>query len=165
MRGVYGITRGLSLGLALCFAGCSSTRHNDDPQVLSSSTAVAGGAVISDEIIGRSRGAMVLSRVATDDSYGYSEASAVKVGGGFDQGSNNTYRFLNALRSPTGEPIKYNRVGTCCPFTSPNSPFGGEALLEVYEITVPATGKTKRLYFNWYDDAEVFIPVGLTASH
>jgi hypothetical protein len=61
--------------------------------------------------------------------------------------------------------IKYQRVGTCCPFKSPNSPFDGEALLEVYEITVPGGGQPKRLYFNWYDEGEVLIPVGLSAAH
>ncbi len=115
---------------------------------------------ITDEMIGRSRGTMHLSRTTADKNYGYSENAPVAVGGGFGTGSDRTYQFLNALRGPNGESLSYTRVGTCCPFKSPKSPFGGEALLEVYEITYSGA-KPRRLYFNWYDEGEVLVPVGL----
>jgi hypothetical protein len=78
------------------------------------------------------------------------------------KGSENTYKYLNALLGPKAEAVHYSRVGTCCVFKSKNSPFGDTALLEVYEIQVE-NGEAKRLYFNWYDSGKVLIPVGLTA--
>jgi len=133
------------------------------PTVLSNTSATARGVIITDEMIGRSRGVMRLTKRATDAEYGYSEKSPIKVGGGFGSGSERTYQFLNALRGPEGQEVKYSRVGTCCPFKSPNSPFDGEALLEVYEIMYAGASKPRNLYFNWYDEAEVLVPSGLTS--
>lgn len=143
---------------------CSSAPKTSEPAVTSSTSAKAGGLVITDEMIGRRRGEMKLSQTASDPNYGFSEQSPVKVGGGFGSGSDLTYKYLNALRGPAGETIRYDRVGTCCPFKSPNSPFGGEALLEVYQVTVPGLGSPRRLYFNWYDSGDVLIPAGLSAA-
>lgn len=149
---------------SLILLSCSSTPKRAQPEVLSSTSTTAGGVAITDEMIGRSRGAMHLSQTATDPQYGYSERLPVMVGGGLDKGSDRTYKYLNALRGPKGEAIKYNRVGTCCPFKSPNSPFDGEALLEVYEVSALGAGLPRRLYFNWYDEGDVVVPVGLSAE-
>ena len=146
------------------FLSCASTPKPTEPKILSNTTSSADGVAISDEMIGRRRGAMELSQAASDPQYGYSELSPIKIGGGFGDGSDRTYKYLNALRGPNGEAIRYERVGTCCPFKSPKSPFGGEALLEVYEIAGPGAEPPKRLYFNWYDESAVLVPVGLSAS-
>ena len=132
-----------------------------DPAILSSTTNTG---VVTDEMIGRSQGAERPSRQATDPAYAYSEKAPVMVGGGFGSGSKRTYRFLNALRGPNGEAVTYSRVGTCCPFKSPNSPFDGEALLEVFAIRYAGQDHAQRLYFNWYDEGEVLVPLGLTAT-
>jgi hypothetical protein len=105
---------------------------------------------------------MKLKTVAEDPNYGYSEKMPVPTGGGFGKGSENVYRYLNALLGPNSEPVRYERVGTCCSFKTKNSPFGDEGLLEVFEIRVDG-GQPKRLYFNWYDPGTLMIPVGLTA--
>lgn len=156
----------LSLAAMLHVSACASRAQKveAEPQVLSSTAATADGIAITDEMIGRSRGSMSLSQAARDGRYGYSAAVPVPVGGGLDEGAERTYRFLNALRGPDGTPIKYSRVGTCCPFRTPRSPFGGEAVLEVYQITIVERGETKRLYFDWYDEGDVLIPLGLTAA-
>jgi hypothetical protein len=119
---------------------------------------------ITDELIGRSRGSMPLSGRSSDTSYGYSEKSPIKIGGGFDSGSDRTYRFLNALRGPHGEELTYSRIGTCCEFKTPNSPFDGVGLLEVYEVRYQGAAEERRLYFNWYDEAELLVPVGLSVA-
>jgi len=154
--------------LCLALAACATTTQppaKKDPEILSSTTAAAGSTVITDQMIGRSRGTMPLSRVATSGSYGYSAMAPVKVGGGFDKGGDRTYQFLNSLRGPNGEEVSYDRVGTCCPFDTPNSPFeDGKGLLEVYVISYPGIDQPKRLYFNWYDEGDVLIPMGLTAA-
>jgi hypothetical protein len=150
------------------FPSCSTSStpkpEPAQPAVLSNTSAAAGGMIITDEMIGRSRGVMHLSKQSTDAEYGYSDKSPVKVGGGFGSGAERTYRFLNVLRGPDGQAVSYSRVGTCCPFKSPNSPFDGEALLEVYEITYAGASQSRRLYFNWYDEAEVLVPFGLTSA-
>src|SRR5438874_2255142 len=94
----------------LLFFGCSTTKK-DEPQVLSSTTTKTGSVVVTDEMIGRSRGSMSLLHVAAMASYAYSEAVPVKIGGGFGEGSQRTYQYLNALRGPNGETVKYNRIG------------------------------------------------------
>jgi hypothetical protein len=150
------------------FLSCGTTqtqKPSDVPApVLSSTSASAGGMIVTDEMIGRSRGEMRLSKRATATDYGYAEKSPVRVGGGFGSGSERTYQFLNALRGPGGEHVTYSRIGTCCPFKSPNSPFDGEGLLEMYEINYPGASAPRRLYFDWYDEAEVLIPLGLTSA-
>jgi hypothetical protein len=34
----------------------------------------------------------------------------------------------------------------------------------VYELTYEGAAKPVRLYFNWYDEAELFVPAGLTPA-
>jgi hypothetical protein len=154
--------------LLLLLTACSTTTTtpNEEPPIGSSTTSVVNGQAITDEMIGRSRGEMSLSRTAGSDAYGWSQMMPVKVGGGFGEGSNRTYQFLNTLRGPNGEDVHYDRVGTCCPFKSPKSPFeDGGALLEVYVVSYKGLETPRRLYFNWYDDGEMMIPKGLTATH
>jgi hypothetical protein len=140
---------------ALAFASyCLSARS---PQILSSTKSN-----ITEEMIGRKYPPARLKVVATDAAYGVSEKNPVLVGGGFGKGSENTYRYLNALLGPTAERIHYTIVGTCCEFKSKHSPFGDTALLEVYEVQYDG-GKPMRLYFNWYDQGKLLIPIGLAA--
>ncbi len=131
-------------------------------QIQSSSTVQRRGVQVSDEAIGAQYGHMLLAKTASDPQYGYSPESPVRVGGGFSKGAHNTYRFLNSLLGPHGEKVHCKRVGTCCPFKTPNSPFGDTALLEVYEVTHEGASAAKRLYFNWYDPGEPLVPMGLT---
>ena len=124
------------------------------------SSSTQGG--ISDEMIGKKYPPAQLEVAAKDAKYGYSEKTPILVGGGFGKGSENTYRYLNALLGPMSEVVHYTRIGTCCSFKTKNSPFGDKALLEVYEIRFEG-GESKRLYFNWYDSGKLMIPVGLMA--
>ena len=128
-----------------------------EPQIQSSTRSN-----VTEEMIGKKYSPARLEDATKDAKYGYSDKTPVLVGGGFGKGSENTYRYLNALLGPNGEIIHYTRVGTCCSFKSKNSPFSGKALLEVYEIRFER-GQAKRLYFNWYDSGKLMIPLGLTA--
>jgi hypothetical protein len=156
--------RWLFVAVAFVLQSCAGA-PKQQPQVetVSSSRVTGESHPISDEMIGRPKGTMLLSQTAANASYGYSQHSPVMIGGGFGSGSERTYKFLNSLRGPNGETITYDRVGTCCPFKSKNSPFGDEALLEVYEIVAPGFQQPKRLYFNWYDEGVALIPMGLSA--
>jgi len=147
----------IKLGIAnVLVLGCA--HHAEAPPPIVSSTQSS----ITAEMIGRRFPPMALDSSASEPSYGYSQALPVIVGGGFGEGSRNTYRYLNALLGPAGQTIHYTRVGTCCSFKTPNSPFDGSALLEVYEIGYDGW-EARRLYFNWYDAGKPLIPVGLTA--
>ena len=164
MRTLEGPIRLSALALAFSLLSCA-TSTTKPPDILSStSTNASSGQRISDEAIGRSKGEMHVSHVAGFSGYGVSENSPVAIGGGFGEGSTRTYQYLNTLRGPHGEPVSYNRVGTCCPFKSPNSPFGGEAVLEVYEVTWQGLPEPKRLYFNWYEQGDIFLPVGFSSA-
>ncbi|MGN6186551.1 MAG: hypothetical protein ACTHQM_23185 [Thermoanaerobaculia bacterium] len=149
--------------VAAVLLGACSTTTPPSPPVTSTTSSTQNGTVITADMIGRSRGAMPLSRRATDPTYGYSETNPVKIGGGFGGGSDRTYQYLNSLRGPGGEAVRYDRVGTCCPFKAPTSPFG-EGLLEIFTIAYPGLGQPKRLYFNWYEEGEVLVPAGLTTT-
>jgi hypothetical protein len=141
---------------AACLA--SSVASAQDPGIKSGTRSA-----ITDEMIGRQYPPMSLKRSATDPEYGVKERKPVMVQGGLGEGAHNVYRFLNALRGPHGEPVHYKRVGTCCEFKTKKSPFGdGKELLEIYEVAYEG-GPSRRLYFNWYDDGEILIPVGFTA--
>lgn len=151
---------------ALLSSSCASGNDaKKGPAVLSSTTSTTpDGNVISDQMIGSSHGTMLLAAAADDPNYAYTQGAPVQIGGGFGAGSDRTYKYLNSLRGPKGEAIKYDRVGTCCPFKSPNSPFDGEALLEVYQVTLP-NGDARRVYFDWYTEGRPLVPVGLTSAH
>jgi len=153
----------------LIITACSTTTTKtpaEEPPIGSSTTANVNGQRITDEMIGRRRGEMSLTRTSGSDAYGWSQMMPVKVGGGFGEGGNRTYQFLNTLRGPNGEDVHYDRAGTCCAFKSPKSPFeDGGALLEVYVVSYKGMETPRRLYFNWYDEGEMMIPKGLTAAH
>ncbi len=147
------------LGFFCSWSGGSTVAAaGSSPAILSSSSSD-----VSEEKIGRQFPALLLKVKATNAKYGVSQEAAVKVGGGFDEGSHRVYGFLNALTGPHGEPVHYTRIGTCCGFKTPNSPFGGEGLLEVYEVTFEGGTQPLRLYFDWYDSEDLLIPVGLSA--
>lgn len=150
--------------IAMLLGACASATRQPPPITSSTTSTSQNGTVITADMIGRSRGTMVLARRATDAAYAYSEGGAVKIGGGFGEGSDRTYQFLNSLRGPNGEALQYDRVGTCCPFKAPSSPFG-EGVLEVFTLTYPGLSQPKRLYFNWYEEEEALIPVGLTVAN
>jgi len=163
MRRTNGVKSFAVIALSLAAACTSSqTASPSKPPIASSSTITNGGTVITDEMIGRRRGTMHLTETANDRNYGYSANAPIRIGGGFGDGGDRTYKYLNSLLGPHGEKVTYRRVGTCCAFKTPNSPIGGEGLLEVYEITV-GDAAAKQIYFDWHDDSPPLIPVGLSA--
>ncbi len=103
-----------------------------------------------------------LTTASDDDSYGYTEQNPVKVGGAKqNQGPSNERRFLNALLGPGGEPVTYQRQGSCCPFKTRNGMMGS-GLLDRYEVTYEGLKKPLIIYINMYDTAELKAPKGFT---
>jgi hypothetical protein len=160
----------ISLPVALFWIALSSSPCVSDaspqaptpaqPEITSSSQAVG----ITEEMIGRRFPPMSLTKHAESAEYGYSEKYPIAVGGGFPDGGHKVYGYLNALAGPEGQKVHYTRIGTCCFFKAPDSPFDGNGLLEVYEVTYDGQSKPSRLYFNWYGPPDPLIPVGLTTT-
>lgn len=99
-----------------------------------------------------------ITQYSQDKTYGYTEENPVMVGG-VSEGPKNERRFLNALCGPNGEPIDYYRIGSCCPFKTKNSEWGG--MLDKYNVTYPGLEKPLIIYINMYDSDTLKVPVGL----
>ena len=95
---------------------------------------------------------------STDDTYGYSEKNAIKVGG-FEQGPKNERDYLNSLTGPNGELVTFERKGSCCDFKTSNSPLG-IGLLDVYKVWYTGKKDTVLLYINMYDKGKLKAPKG-----
>ena len=105
---------------------------------------------------------MKLSGVSTDPTYGFTKANPIKVGGAPDRtGSRNEQMYLHALRGPEGQPIRFERTGSCCQFETPNG-IGGGGMLDIYEVAYEGLKRPLELYINMYDHEAPKAPVGFT---
>ena len=105
-----------------------------------------------------------LTRTAESESYGFTPEHPVKVGKGPESGPDNVITYLELLRDATGQPLKYERVGTCCPYRSEHPFFGNDALEEKYKVRYTAAdGSLKKafIYLTFFDYEEPLIPTGL----
>lgn len=109
-------------------------------------------------------GYFILTAASSDATYGYTQANAIKVGGGMGEGVRNEKKFLNALTGPEGQAVKYVRLGSCCSFKTPNGIIDGSGLLDKYEVSYKGLKKSAILYLNLYDSGEMQIPVGFKAK-
>ncbi len=107
--------------------------------------------------------AFLLTETSPDPDYGYTEAKPIMVGGvTTDEGPLNERRFLNSLLGPEGDPVYYERTGSCCDFETENG-FMGYGLLDVYEVDYEGLEEPITLYINMYDAGPLYIPVNFTA--
>lgn len=100
-----------------------------------------------------------ITRYSKDSTYGYTEKNPIMVGGNSIEGVKNERRFINALCCPNGEKLEYYRIGSCCPFESKNSVFGG--MLDMYSVTYRGLNDSLVIYINMYDSDILRVPVGL----
>lgn len=91
--------------------------------------------------------------IATDDTYGYTEANAIRVGGDFLDGPARERAYLDNLRGPNGEVLTYERQGSLT---------AGDVILDAYSIFGLPTDVT--LYIDMYTYEELQAPVGLTCN-
>ena len=151
----------LPILVALSGSACTSNPPaSDEPDIRAVSISESKGAPY-----GRSDSAepyMTLARVATDPTYGYTKQNPVKLAGAsFRDGPNREAAYLNGLRGPAGQHVEYERLGSCCPFETPNGPLGG--MLDAFRLTYEGQAEPITLYLNFYDPGEPLVPVGLTA--
>jgi len=103
--------------------------------------------------------------LAAAGALGYARANAIRVGGGEERGVQNEHAYLEALRGPAGEAVRYERLGSCCRFQTPNGLDGKEGVLDAYEVTYTGLAHPLTLYINMYDpprDSE--LPQGFTRA-
>lgn len=105
----------------------------------------------------------VVTEIATDKNYGYSENHPVNLGFATDIENNKASRYLEALAGPNGEKIIYTFVESCCPFFTETGGMG-TGLLDKYEITWDGNKTPLYLYINSYEKGKILIPKGLTAK-
>jgi len=85
--------------------------------------------------------------------YGYSPEEPIKLGGGVrDQ-----HEYLQRLRGPTGQQLRYVRRGCCSP------PFTG-GVLDMYEVTYDGLQKPVTLYLDMYHREDPRAPAGFRLS-
>jgi len=103
-------------------------------------------------------GSMVLTEISKDKKYGYqpNHKTAIKVGK-----IENGYAFLRALLGPNGEPVQFQRLGSCCQFKSKRAAFGS-GFLDKYEVHYQGLDKPIVLYINGYDYETPKCPFGFT---
>jgi len=104
---------------------------------------------------------VTISGVAEDDTYGYKESNPIKVGGAFDGGPARERAYLELLRGPNGESIRYERDGSCCGFETPNGIMGG-GMLDIYSVWIGDKAEPVKLYINMYDYEQPKAPKGFT---
>jgi hypothetical protein len=97
-----------------------------------------------------------------DATYGTTPEHPIKVGGGFNDGANHEEAYLNALRGPQGQPVTWKRLGTCCPFKTPNGIVGARGLLDRVELTYKGLDEPGIIYLNLYDREKPQAPRGFT---
>jgi hypothetical protein len=92
-----------------------------------------------------------------DPTYAFTPENPARVGG-FGDDSNpesGEQSFLNALWGPQGQPIYYQRIGSCCP----QGDFG---MLDAFAVTYPGLeGEALVLYLDVYHRDDLRVPVGL----
>ena len=93
--------------------------------------------------------------VSTDDTYGYTQENAIRVGDGGELfgGPARERAYLDNLRGPNGEPLSYERTGSLN---------FEDTILDEYVISGLATPVT--LYIDVYKFEELKAPVGFTCA-
>lgn len=83
--------------------------------------------------------------------YGLNPGEPVLIGG-IDDGARRTYEYFSRLRSLDGHSLQVKRIGSCCPFETPNAVVGSRAVLDKYEIMYDGLDVAITVYVNIYDE-------------
>lgn len=97
------------------------------------------------------------------DAYGYGRRNPVLVGGGAERGAANQRQWLDALRGPGGQPVRYRRLGSCCEYSRPG---GARGILDAYEVTYDGLAAPVVLFVDMYAEPRTVPapPEGFTAA-
>ncbi|HEX8690949.1 MAG TPA: hypothetical protein VF746_00805 [Longimicrobium sp.] len=79
------------------------------------------------------------------DAYGYGRRNPVRVGGAGEDGVRREHQYLENLRGPGGERVRWRRLGSCCEFTAPV-----HGMLDAYQVTYDGLAQPVVLYLDMY---------------
>lgn len=150
----------IAAAAALLLAGCTTAPlpSASGQPVITSRLVQAGKGVPN----GRSDSGAYLKtfrlRAAADPDYGYAEDKPIRTGP-IEAGGH--ILFLNSLRGPQGEPVIYERRGSCCGKADAVAR-GGYVILDVYDIQFVGSGKKAMLYMDAYHPGAPYLPMGFT---
>jgi hypothetical protein len=86
-----------------------------------------------------------------DESYGFSAGNPVKIGLDGSSGPARELQYLNALRGPAGQSLRFRRVGTS---------LSGTVILDVYELNYEGLAGPVRIYLDAYHFEDPVAPRG-----
>jgi hypothetical protein len=98
-----------------------------------------------------------LCAIATTPDYGRTPENPARVGGSPLYGGARQRRYLESLRGPGGEPVKFTRLPAV---DSPD----GETLIDRYEVTYEGLANPEILHLDWYHYTEVLAPRGFVCG-
>ena len=93
--------------------------------------------------------------IATDASYAFTQANAVRVGGGAFGGPGRAAAYLDTLLGPAGQTVAYERIGS--------APFG-DTILDAYRLSYEGIAQPAVIYVDEYVFETLYAPVGFTCS-
>jgi len=94
---------------------------------------------------------------STDDRYGVAMTTPVQVGGGAMYGPARERRYLDTLRGPEGQVVRYRRTGS---LPAPD----GNTILDAYETTYDGLEKPITIYIDEYHFTDPVAPRGFTCG-
>jgi hypothetical protein len=101
----------------------------------------------------------IISPLVTDPTYGFTEENPIMVGGGLDFGPLREEWFFDHLVGPDGQPVIYERTGSCCSFESEAWPEMGGAL-DMFEVSYQGIDTPVLVYVNMYQCENPQAPQG-----
>ncbi len=93
--------------------------------------------------------------VSTDAGYGVTREQAVPVGGGLTSGIERERRYLDGLRGPQGQRLRYSRIGSTLAAPDPDS-----GPVDMYEISYDGQAAPVTLFLDIYHLDEPRAPQG-----
>lgn len=95
--------------------------------------------------------------IATEADYARTPGNPVRVGGSPLYGGARQRRYLESLRGPDGQPVKFTRLPAV---DAPD----GETLIDRYEVTYEGLAAPEILHLDWYHYTEVRAPRGFVCG-
>lgn len=97
-----------------------------------------------------------LCRVAADPEYGLVRDKPVQVGGAGFTGAARQRRYLDALRGPKGEHLRYERQGSTM--------IADETMVDLYSVSYDGLPAPVTIYIDFYHATELFAPRGFVCG-
>jgi len=146
------LTLGGGAALEAALQQSAEVEPEPQPHVRSLTTGPEGRGV-PNGVSGRGR-VIVVSATTDDPTYGYAPTNPVKVGGiaGYPEP-----QYLSGLWGPEGQPIAYERLGSCCQEVAGH-------LLDKFAVSWEGLERPVILYLDMYEEGPLRVPVGMRGS-